>query len=580
MSNKSEEDGYFESGAGDGTTAEEHHLKGLPLVLTVISCVASLYLTALDQTITATIITKVGNQFHSFERIGWITSGYFLSMATLTPSYGKVAIAFGRKHVTLGGIFLFELGSLITALSTSMDMFIGGRVIQGIGGGAVAAIVTVILTESVSIEKRPLIFMFLALTYAIASFTGPFIGGAFATHVSWRWCFYINLPIGGLAALMLFFNFNPPKVKGNLKEHLLSIDYVGTFLISAGLVLIMLALTWGGNAYKWNSAAVVSCLVLGPATLLGFTYWNFFYSKIPILTTEIVLNRKIVAASMTAAFSFSSCLVSIAYLATYFQVIHNLSAWQSGIDILPYLLSMTVTSIICGVFIRTTTLVKPLVVASGITGPIGAGLFLLLKVDSSSAEKIGYQILAGASVGLQFQGCMISVQLEAPSDVPGSVIMGTVFLVFFRSMGTALALTVAQSIYQTVGIRNISFLMKNSIGTSAYAELSQIPPAALISTPSLTQELSPAAKSLVLDQIMATIKCIYYFVLAMTLCGLITSFLTTNKRLPKQNIKHPEADINTEEIKNENASDAKVQIIESSSVQSAVTAAEIAHEKV
>lgn len=527
---------FKESDAGDGSKATDQHLTGMKLALTLGSCVASLFVAALDQTIVTTILTEVGTKFNDFEKIGWLTSAFLLPMACLVPSYGKISIAFGRKWTLIAGIIVFEIGSLISGLANSMDMLIGGRVIQGIGGGAIQSMVMIILSESVPISKRPLSMTLIGVTFSVASVLGPFIGGAFATHVSWRWCFYINLPIGGVAVAFLLFGFHPPTPVGNLRSKLAKIDYLGTFLVVAGTTLVLLAMTFGGSDFAWKSAAVICCFVLGGLLLISFIVWNFRFSPNPIILKELVTIPQIFTVFITSSFNFAFFMALITYLAIYFQVVFNASAWQSGIDMLPMVISVTIASILNGIFMRFTRYIKITFTLSNVLGPIGCGILLLLTTSSPAKDRIGLLIPVGVSIGLQFQSAMMSAQLKAPSEVQGSLILTTISLNFGKSMGGAIGLTLAQLIFNSTGANYLEKAIESVDTTSEsspYYALSQTPAKSVISNPDIINLLPEAAKELVIDQFMKAIRNVFYFSIALSAVALISGVFSTNKKLPK-----------------------------------------------
>ncbi|ODV81672.1 MDR transporter [Suhomyces tanzawaensis NRRL Y-17324] len=525
---------YYESNAGDGSRATDQHHSGLPLALTLISCVASLFIVALDQTIGSIIITEVGERFHSFEKVGWLTTAFILPLATLYPSYGKLSIALGRKVLVMIGIVVFMVGLLVCGMASSMNMLIGGRAVQGVGAGAVQSMVGVIMTESVPISKRALAYTLIGVTFSVASVLGPFVGGALASKVSWRWCFYINLPIGGLALTLFFFGFNPPKPVGSVREKLAKIDYVGTFFLTAGLVLFLLGLSFGGVEFPWKSAAVICCLVLGPVLMAIFMVWNFRFAKNPIILTELLVIPQIIAACISASFNFAFFMVYIVFLSIYFQVIFNASAYQSGIDMLPLVIVVSVSSMLNGVYIKFTRDVKSTMVFSGILAPIGGGLLLLLSDHSPVRDRIGLLIISGFSVGLQFQSSMLAAQLMAPPDVEGSLILVTILLNFLKSTLSTIAISVAQLLFQNTGATYLADTI-NSLDPSSldYQILSKIPPKAILSSPRLINLFPPSTRQLVIRQFMRALKNTFYFGLGLACVSFVASVFCTNRRIPK-----------------------------------------------
>lgn len=485
---------YVEADAGDGMKAHEQYLTGFPLFLTISSCIISLFLVALDQTIVSTILTTVGNKFNAFEKIGWLTSGFMLPMACLVPSYGNISIAFGRKWTLVAGIIIFEIGSLISAISNSMSLLIGGRVIQGIGGGSIQAIVMVILTEVVPMNRRSLVFALISVVYSTSSVLGPIIGGALE-KITWRWCFYINLPLGGAALVILMLGFHPPKPQGNVREKLLKIDFIGFVLLTSGLVLVLLALTFGGVNYPWNSGSIIALFTVGGGMLLLFVIWNFKYSANPIILTELIVDWRVLLACLSGMFNFAFFISNLTYLAVYFQVIFNASSLQSGIDLLPMVISVTLASLANSFFIDFTKNVKITMLVSGVLSPLGCGLFLLLNENSSIGIRIGLLIISGVSIGLQFQSSLLSAQLAVSKDIPGATILVTVFLDFVKNFASTISVTLAQLLYQTTGQKYITDMMGNLPEDSQdYKDLNKYTAAKFISNPEIVQDLPDLAK--------------------------------------------------------------------------------------
>ncbi|CAN3500806.1 azole resistance protein 1 [Diutina catenulata] len=532
---KQADDGrYRETGAGDGTEASEHYLTGIKLAGTFVSCILSLFLVALDQTIIATILSEVGNQFNAFSKVAWLTSAFLLPMACLIPSYGKVSLALGRKWTLIGGIVIFEIGSLVSALANSMDMLIGGRVIQGLGGGTIQTMVTIVLSESVPISRRPLSFMAIGITFTIASVLGPLIGGAFSDNVTWRWCFYINLPIGGVALVILFFVFNPPPPTGSWRIKIKRIDFVGTFLLTSSTVLLLLALSFGGVEFPWRSAAVICCFVLSGVLGICFCVWNFMISKVPLLQPFNFTSVAIQAAANTAAFNFMFFLVITTFLSIYFQVIYDASPWQTGLYLLPLILAVCITSVCNGAFLRFLRRIKIPIMVSTICGPIGCGLLLLLGEQKKLGQIIGFLIPTGISIGLMFQSSLISGQLAAPRDVEGSIIQVTTFLAFYKTFMSAVAVNIGQLLFQTTGLAYYSSYVDSLDRSSPdYRMLSNIPGKSVLQSPEIIRKLPESVRGDVIDIILRALHNVFYFCLALSLMSFLCSLFTTNSKVPK-----------------------------------------------
>ncbi|KAF3991936.1 hypothetical protein FT663_02495 [Candidozyma haemuli var. vulneris] len=553
---------FIESDAGDGTTREEQYLSGAKLILCIFSIFFCLFLFALDQTIVATLLTEVGNKFNAFDRIGWLTSGFLISMAALVAVWGKLSLIFGRKSTMIVAIVLFEAGSLMCALADNMDVLIGGRVLAGVGGGGIQTMTFIIITEILPIQKRPLGMALLGCVFAVASVLGPLIGGAFTSHVSWRWCFYINLPVGGAAGVLFIYCFNPPKTKGNWKEKILMIDYIGVVLMTAGFVVLLMALTLAsGNEYEWDSGAVIACFVVGGVTFIAFCVWNFIYSKHPLLPWEVVKVIQVSAAAFSMFGTFAYFMAGVLYISIYFQVVHNASAWESGVHLLPMIISTVITSIASGILIKKTRHIKPFAILGAAMGMVGCGIITLLDVDSSNANKIGLLIPLGIGVGFQMQSSILGAQVAAPKS-PGSTIMATTLVNVCRTFGGALAGALADAVYSAALTNHMKKTLPEQ-GSEVAKELSGVNLESLITSTTLLGDLSPSARAYVKSEVMNAIRDTFYMALGFSAIAMIFTVFQTNRRLPdvdlaenQQEIKEKDAPEVSEESSKEHSDEA------------------------
>lgn len=510
--------------AGDGTTAADQVLHGMALLLCCLALLMCIFLTALDQTIIATILSTVGNKFGDFGKISWIASGFMLPTAVLAMSWGKISLIFGRKYTMIVGIVLFEGGSLVCALANSMDMLIGGRVLAGVGGGGIQVMVFVIISEIVTIDKRGMVQGLVGAAFGMASVVGPLVGGAFTSHVSWRWCFYINLPIGGVALCLIWYLFNPPPPQGNLKEKLLKIDYIGTVLLSAGLVLVLLALTFGSTDKPWDGGLVIAFFVVGGGLIILFGLYNFLLSANPLIPGRVAKVPSVLAACITFFFVFSAFMSGVLYLSTYFQVVHHADAMHTGIDLLPMIIAVVLFSVTIGVLVSKTRFTKPFVLWGTGVSSIGYGLMSLLDENSSVPQRIGLLILPGVGIGSCFQSITLSTQVAAPKD-DGGVIIATSMISLSRSLGGSVGSAIGQTIQSVIFQQQLKGLDLPD----------HITPEAILNSPDRIAQLPQHIQTQIIGAFVAGFTDVIYFGMACMLTAFCFALLLTNSKIPLQN---------------------------------------------
>lgn len=294
---------------------------------------------------------------------------------------------------------IFEIGSIVCAAAPTSHAFIVGRAIAGIGSAGTFTGAMVIFVDLLPLQKRPKYMGFLGATFGLASIAGPLLGGLFTTKINWRWCFWINAPIGGLAIMILLIilpAYPPPKthVGESFMQRVTQFDPMGTSLLLPGLVLILLALQWGGNGYAWGSTQVVVSLVLGLLLLVAFAISQLWAGDNGTVPPRILSQRSI-AAGAVVSLTFGSALIILTfYLPIWFQAIEGQSAFRAGIRLLPYFLG-TVTFVIgSGFVVSKIGYYTPVLIAGTALMVVGCGLLTTFKVDTNNGEWIGYEVSA------------------------------------------------------------------------------------------------------------------------------------------------------------------------------------------
>ncbi|KAJ5493167.1 hypothetical protein N7539_001913 [Penicillium diatomitis] len=419
------------------------------LVPIILALYLAVFLVALDQTIIGTAIPRITDQFKSISDIAWYGSAYFLTSTALQPSYGRIYKIFNVKWAFLVAITLFEIGSLICAVAPSSTALIVGRAIAGIGVAGIFSGAMVIIAMTVPLAKRPLLFGMFGLVWGVSSIAGPLLGGVFTDNLSWRWCFYINLPIGGLSIVVIFFFLHLPgknEFAGKpFRERLNQLDLLGASLLIPAIICLLLALQWGGNQYPWNNSRIIGLFVGFGLLAILFAISQVYMGEKATLPPRILKQRSVLAAAIFAMLFGGAFFLLVYYVPIFFQSVEGSSAQKSGIQLLPMMLATVVSSVVMGGAITAVGYYAPFLIVSAAITAIGTGMITTYDVGISSAKWIGYQIIVGAGTGAGFQVPMTAVQTVLPAaDIP----VGTAIVMAAQTLGGALFIAVAQSVFQ------------------------------------------------------------------------------------------------------------------------------------
>lgn len=342
---------------------------------------------------------------------------------------------------------IFELGSVISAAATSSEMLITGRAIAGAGAAGLMSGALSILATVVTVRMRAFYTGILAAMFGISTIAGPLIGGAFTQHVSWRWCFYINLPIGGFTVLALILMFHPParKVENDpLTERIRRLDLIGASVFIPGVIMILMALQWGGLTYPWDSGRIIGLFVGGGVLLIIFSGWQWRTGDMAMIPPSILTQRSVFWACLSAMWGMGAQSILGTWLPEWFQAVKGDSPVKSGVHLLPTMLAQTLSTVISGGLITQLGYYNPWILLGLALMSIGSGLFTTLQVDSGNASMIGYQVVYGLGSGMFMTGPLIAVQaVLSPKDTP----MGIAIVTFFQMFGGAFFSAISQTIF-------------------------------------------------------------------------------------------------------------------------------------
>ncbi|KAH8589226.1 putative MFS multidrug transporter [Bisporella sp. PMI_857] len=426
---------------------DEEYIGGFKLFVILAAITVSCFLMMLDTSVIVTAIPRITSHFHSLDDVGWYGSAYLLASCSFQPLTGKIYSIYGSKRTFISFLTVFELGSFICGIAKSSHSLILGRAIAGLGGSGLINGALIIIASCVPLEARAVKF---GMVVGIAQFGivfGPLLGGALTDYVSWRWCFYINLPIGGVMALVLLFVKIPDRTTTTRKTTLStagSLDLYGFVIFAPTVTMFLLALEWGGIKYAWNSGIVIGLFCASGVTFIIFLAWEYRMGDDAMIPLSMIRQRVIWSSCAVMFFLFSSLLMLSYYLPIYFQTIRDVSPTLSGVYILPGILSQMIFAVVSGILVGRLGYYLPWIVIAGILPPIGQGLISTFNATTPARTWIGYQIIGGIGRGFGLQMPLLAIQAALRDD---QIPVGTSLAVFAQTFGGALLLSLAQTVF-------------------------------------------------------------------------------------------------------------------------------------
>ena len=436
----------------------------------------SMLLASLDQTIVSTALPTIVGDLGGLSHLSWVVTAYLLTSTVSTPLWGKLGDLYGRKTFFVAAIAIFLAGSALAGVSDTMGGLIASRAVQGLGGGGLIVSAQSIVGDVVSPRDRGRFQGLFGAVFGVTSILGPLLGGFFVDHLSWRWVFYVNLPLGVVALLATVF-----VLPGGLKRQRRKIDYLGTALLAVGVTALILVTTLGGTTYGWASGQILGLGAAGVVLLVVFAFVERRAAE-PVLPPKLFANKVFVTAAAVGFVVGFGMFGAITYLPQYLQIVKGIDPTTSGLALLPMMAGLLLSSIGSGQLISKTGRYKVFPVAG--TAVMSVGLFLLsrLTVDTGTVYSSFAMFVLGLGLGGVMQVLVIAVQNAVGYEDLGTA---TSSATFFRSIGGSFGVAVFGAIFANrLGVNLESRLAGQPLppGFSAAsgaspAELGQLPPA-------------------------------------------------------------------------------------------------------
>ncbi|KAF9289976.1 hypothetical protein BGZ68_008177 [Mortierella alpina] len=418
-------------------------------VLVFLGISVTIFLSALDQTIVTTTLPAIATEFSDFTDIAWVGTAYLISTTAVQPLYGITSNMFGRKRTMLFACTVFLLGSTLCGSARSMLMLIISRAVQGLGGSGIIALAYIITADIVPLRQRGGYQGAIAMVYALAGVLGPLLGGVFSDYASWRWAFYINLPTGAVAVMMLVLFLHLQRPRGvPFWANVMSLDFSGIFFLVVSVTLILLGLNWGAVAkFAWNSSAVLSVLIVGLLSGILFLLNEWRCAKQPIIPLRLFGTWSLAATYVDVFLQGFIFLGLLFFLPMYYQAVHGASAVQSGIELMPFVIAQSLVAVVVGMLMSRWGIYKEFTVAGFAVGTLAGGLMTLLDESTSKGILVVILTIAGVSQGLSVTSVLLGIHAQVKNQK--DIAFGTSLWTFLRTFGGVFGIAVGNAFLQS-----------------------------------------------------------------------------------------------------------------------------------
>lgn len=427
------------------------------ILVVVGALMLAMLLSALDQTIVSTALPTIAVDLNGLSKLSWVATAYLLSSAIVTPIYGKLGDLFGRKKIFQIAIIIFLIGSALCGLSQNIDQLVFFRALQGIGGGGLMALILAIIGDIVPPRQRGRYQGYFGAVFAVSSVAGPLLGGLFTEHLSWRWIFYINIPLGLIALSAVGAKLHLPAVRLKRK-----IDYLGAALLAIAITTILLVSVWGGTQYAWGSGTIMS-LIATAVIFTGAFIVREKHAAEPIIPLGLFRSDIFVVSVLLSLLSGIAMFASILYIPQYQQIVRGNTPTESGLLMLPLVLGLLLASTLSGRYVSKSGHYRKMPIIGTALLTFGIWLFSHLTLTTSHFVLSIWMLIIGAGLGMFMQVATLAVQNSTKREMLGTA---TSTVIFFRSIGSSLGGAVFGTILTARLTHHIQQVLPNVSGVA------------------------------------------------------------------------------------------------------------------
>ncbi|KAL4977769.1 major facilitator superfamily domain-containing protein [Aspergillus desertorum] len=498
----------------------------------LIALALSLFISALDQTIVATATPTISADLHSGGGYVWIGGAYLLANAASGNIWANLSDIWGRKPILLSAVALFFVSSIICATAVDMAMLIVGRSLQGVAGGGLIQLILITISDLFSVRLRSLFMGLMECTWTVAGALGPVLGGVFTESISWRWIFWINLPVCGTAFVLLILFLDVHNPRTSMLDGIKAVDWLGSLSILAISVMILLGLDFGGDTFPWDSPRVICLIVFGSLMSIAFIYSEKRLAKYPLMPLHIFKSRSNIACFLvdfTHGFAF---LGAEYYLPLYFQSAKEASPFHSGLLILPFILTESFTSLAVGILIHRTGRYQEVIWLGMALVLLGTGLFIDYNTSTPLGKIVGYQIISGFGCGLLFFPPLLALQSNIPTKDTATA---TATFGFVRNVAMALSVVLGGVVFQNSMRLKKDLLADAGLPRALQEDFTGAEAAANVLA---VRDVADLLQRQAVKRAFAwSIRNIWILYTGLAAVGLVASFFITQRHLSKEHVE-------------------------------------------